>query len=155
MRIDKSIRDIDSDFETWWAHYPLKKAKGQAERAFTTARRNVDLDTLTAAVQAYSKTVNGLDPKFIAYGSTWLNGKRWLDEDIAPATATGIEDWLRDCWTNHNTIAITDRCGLEFYNPDIPEDVADVKAFTLQARRDWIKTNHDEIVARILKREAP
>ena len=149
-----SQSDIDIEFEAWWKHYPRKIAKGQAEKAFRTARKIADLETLIAAVLAYSKSVAYKDATFIAYGSTWLNGKRWLDEDITPATESTINDWLRECWNTSDVRAVEARCGLVFPAPDIPETVTDAPAFMTQARREWIKNNHDEIVRRILGREA-
>lgn len=149
-----SQSDIDIEFEAWWKHYPRKIAKGQAEKAFRTARKIADLETLIAAVLAYSKSVADKDATFIAYGSTWLNGKRWLDEDITPATESTINDWLRECWNTSDVRAVEARCGLVFPAPDIPETVTDAPAFMTQARREWIKNNHDEIVRRILGREA-
>ncbi|MFC9768913.1 hypothetical protein [Rhodococcus jostii] len=144
----------DAEFETWWKLYPLKKAKGQAEKAFRAAIKHTDHETLLAAVAAYAKSVEGKDPQFIAYGSTWLNGKRWLDEDLRPVSAEAINDWLRTCWDAHDTTSIENRSGLTFRPPDIPADIDDVRAFTLAARRDWITDNRDDIIRRIMAREA-
>ena len=33
-----------------------------------------------AAVERYTAEVRDIDPKFILYPATWLNGKRWEDE---------------------------------------------------------------------------
>lgn len=73
-------------FDEWWSHYPKKADKGAARRAFKTALKKADLDTLTAAADLYAKTAN---PQFYKNPSTWLNAESWANE--APA-ATGTED---------------------------------------------------------------
>lgn len=77
---------IDAEFADWWEIYPRKVAKGQAERAYRTARKNgasqADLlEGLAAANRAWTlaKTENAYKP----YPATWLNGKRWLDDPAA------------------------------------------------------------------------
>jgi len=79
---------IDAEFADWWAAYPRKVAKGQAERAYRTARKNgaSQADLLEgirahAAAWARRKTETQYKP----YPATWLNGKRWLDDPEAIA----------------------------------------------------------------------
>ena len=85
----------DSQFSDWWAHYPLKKSKGQAEKAYRTARKIVDQETLIAATISYAKLMADKDRQYIAYPATWLNGKKWEDEDIAPADPDSVRTWLK------------------------------------------------------------
>ncbi|MFC9769558.1 hypothetical protein [Rhodococcus jostii] len=154
----RPIRDMriasDDAFEAWWKSYPRKKDRGHAEKAFRKAIKLTDIDTLIAATTAYARSVADKDPEYIAYGATWLNGKRWTDEDLEPVTDRAINDWLRKCWESHDTKAIEDRSGLVFQAPDIPADIDDVREFTLAARRDWITDNRDDIIRRIMAREA-
>lgn len=79
---------IDAEFADWWAAYPRKVAKGQAERAYRTARKNGASQTdllegirAHAAAWARRKTETQYQP----YPATWLNGKRWLDDPEAIA----------------------------------------------------------------------
>lgn len=67
-------------FADFWRAYPRKVGKGAAERAWTKALRHADAEAIIAAVHAARWPD---DPEFIPHASTWLNGKRWLDE--APA----------------------------------------------------------------------
>lgn len=76
------------------------------------------------------------------------------DGTSLPATAANVEDWLRECWQGYDTKAIEARSGLTFQAPDLPADVTDVRAFNLQARRDWITTHREEITQRIMTKEA-
>lgn len=74
------------EFEEWYRHYPHKVGRGQAERAFATARKIASLQDLIDGLQRYVAT------KPAAYAwrnpATWLNGKGWLDvpapEPISP-----------------------------------------------------------------------
>lgn len=71
-----------------------------------------------------------------------------------PASAGGVEDWLRGCWQEFNTKAVADRSGLAFQPPDPPDDVDNIREFNFQARRTWINDNRDEIIRRVLAKEA-
>lgn len=80
---------IDAEFADWWEAYPRKIAKGQAERAYRTARKNgvsqADLlEGLAAANRAW--TAARTEKQFKPYPATWLNGKRWLDDMSAVGT---------------------------------------------------------------------
>lgn len=81
---------FDAEFEIWWKSVPRKIGKGQALRAWRTARRGgVSVDTLTdgmeraAAFWAAERTA----PQYVPHPSTWLNGKRWED-DLLASTAS-------------------------------------------------------------------
>ncbi|MFI8660124.1 hypothetical protein ACIGKR_09045 [Rhodococcus qingshengii] len=72
-----------------------------------------------------------------------------------PATPSGVDEWLRACWTKFDTQSIEARSGLTFDPPDIPADVTDAREFNLTARRQWIADHKQEITTRILAKEAP
>lgn len=72
-------------FETFWAAYPRKTAKGEARKAWA----KLDpvgglLDTIMAAVEAQKNSRQWLDKggRFIPHASTWLNQARWEDEVV-------------------------------------------------------------------------
>jgi len=73
-------RASDPEFEEWYRHYPHKVGRGQAERAFATARKIASLQDLIDGLHRYVAT----KPAVYAWRNpaTWLNGKGWLD---APA----------------------------------------------------------------------
>lgn len=70
-----------------------------------------------------------------------------------PATKGSLKDWLRDCWKNADTRDIEQRSGLTYRQPDPPAGV-DIREFYRQARKQWIEDHHDEIISRIMAREA-
>lgn len=65
-------------FAEFWAAYPRKVGRGQAERAFRTATKGTEAGTIIAALSAYPFDLSR--PQFIPHASTWLNGQRWLDQ---------------------------------------------------------------------------
>lgn len=70
-------------FEKIWIHYPLKKGKENAFKAYQKALKEgtQDKDILNG-IQRYKKEIQkrGTKKEYIAYASTWFNQKRWLDE---------------------------------------------------------------------------
>jgi hypothetical protein len=72
-----SIAQIDADFDEWYAAYPHKVAKGQAIKAYRTARKITDRQTLLDGLASY-KLNKPPDVKY-CNPATWLNGQRWLD----------------------------------------------------------------------------
>ncbi len=69
---------IQDEFDAFWKVYPRRQSKGDAEKAFTAARKLVDLEPLLAALE--KRKPLWVDPKFIPLPATWLRGKGWLDE---------------------------------------------------------------------------
>lgn len=89
----------EEDFAVFWSACPRKVGKGQARRAYKTARAKASAPDLLVAMQRFAEATVNADPKFVAHPATWLNGERWLDE--APAESGPLEvdgntwdDWL-------------------------------------------------------------
>ena len=73
----------ESAFDEFWALYPKKKSKGQAEKAFTKLSPSPDLFTkILNAIEAAKLTEQWQKDggQFIPYPATWLNAKGWEDE---------------------------------------------------------------------------
>jgi uncharacterized protein YdaU (DUF1376 family) len=85
--ISKKDKITDSGFEEFWGAYPLKKSRGQAERAYQSARKATDAATLLAGAKRYAADPSR-KPEFTKHAATWLNGKCWLDE-TAPQSTLG------------------------------------------------------------------
>lgn len=107
---DDAKPDPDADFDDWWQHYPKKVGKGQARKAYRSARKKVDHDTLVAAVKAQEPKLMAKGAEFCPHPSTWLNGERWEDQttttapeqprlplasqlEVAPSGMTDAESW--------------------------------------------------------------
>ena len=68
-------KDATPVFDEWYEHYPKKAGRGQAVKAFKTAIKKTDLETMIAATLVYAKSVEGKEKRFIKNPSTWLNGE--------------------------------------------------------------------------------
>jgi uncharacterized protein YdaU (DUF1376 family) len=71
-----------SRFEEFWAIYPRKVSRAAAKKAFDKLAPNDELlVVMLKAVGTQAKSEQwAKDPQFIPYPATWLNGKRWEDE---------------------------------------------------------------------------
>lgn len=89
LRSDVSIKpDFDSEFEQqFWPIYPRRVGRGQALKAFRSARKQTELETILAGVRRYAEQRRGENPEFTRHASTWLNGQSWLDEADPKFTA--------------------------------------------------------------------
>lgn len=74
---------IDRDFDEWYDLYPLKKSKGQAIKAYRTARKKVDAATILNGLRQQLPELTSREPSKRPYPATWLNGERWADEDAS------------------------------------------------------------------------
>ncbi|MGK8640432.1 DUF1376 domain-containing protein [Brucella anthropi] len=89
LRSDVSIKpDFDSEFEQqFWPIYPRRVGRGQALKAFRSARKQAELETILAGVRRYAEQRRGENPEYTRHASTWLNGQSWLDEADQKFTA--------------------------------------------------------------------
>lgn len=76
-------------FAAFWSAYPRKTAKGAARKAYVSALRKTNAETLLAAVGCYPFD---RDPKFVPHAATWLNDERWTDDAVAPPTGPDPPD---------------------------------------------------------------
>lgn len=75
----------EDEFAAWYDAYPRHEGKGQARKAYATARKKASPETLLAGARAASVRYATSDRQFVPLPATWLNGERWLDEtQIAP-----------------------------------------------------------------------
>jgi hypothetical protein len=82
-------------FAVFWAAYPRKVAKQEAEKSWFKIRPDPDLlARILSALDAAKKTKQWQDGQFIPYPSTWLNQGRWTDELEAAASSFNREEIL-------------------------------------------------------------
>jgi len=79
-----SAEKITDEFEIWYDAYPRHVGRGAAHKAYRTARKKADAETLLAGAKAAANKFAGTDQQFIPYPATWLNGEHWLNEDLQP-----------------------------------------------------------------------
>ncbi len=72
-------------FDRFWSAYPKKRNRGTAERAFKRlAPDDALLETLLAAIARQNRSDAWLADggKFIPHPGSWLNGRRWEDQEV-------------------------------------------------------------------------
>lgn len=94
--ITKSI-SFDLEFEEFWAAYPKRpnNPKAVAKTKYVKARsKNVSHETIVNAVRKYAAMRKGEDPKYTAMAVTWLNQRRWEDDEMeqSPPETAAIND---------------------------------------------------------------
>ena len=68
-------------FNAFYAHYPLKKSKAPARKAFMKLNPDAELyQKIMDAVTAQKGSRQWQDKQYIPHPSTWLNQERWEDE---------------------------------------------------------------------------
>jgi len=67
-------------FDRFWKAYPKKEAKGEAEKAFAKACKQADPEKIIAALARFRWPE---DRQFIPHPASWLNARRWEDEQQA------------------------------------------------------------------------
>lgn len=77
---ERGATDVGAEFNRWYLAYPRKRGKGQALRAYKTARKKVSAEVLMASMQQQIPDLTRRGIEYAPYPATWLNGERWLDE---------------------------------------------------------------------------
>ena len=92
-------KQLDADWSAWWAAYPRKRGKGQALRAYRTARKKATAEELLTAISQQSKSLTARGAEYCPYPATWLNGERWTDQpdptSRAPAKVSAREEMFQ------------------------------------------------------------
>lgn len=73
----------EREFEIWYSAYPRHVGKGQARKAYRTARKKTDDVTLLASANTAKEKFAHTEDRFIPHPATWLSGERWSDEKTA------------------------------------------------------------------------
>lgn len=74
-------------FEDFWKAYPKKRAKPIAERAWRKIRPNQELaEEILGSIEKFKRSKDWLKDggEFIPYPATFLNQRRWEDEEDEP-----------------------------------------------------------------------
>ncbi len=79
----KGVRVYDEKFDEVWEHYPRKKSKAYALKAYTARRREgISHDDLLTATKNYAAYVKSrhTDPEYVLWGATFFGpNERWKD----------------------------------------------------------------------------
>ena len=85
----------EDPFDRFWAAYPRKQDKQKARRAWRKLKPDPALCRVMWEAlerQKQSKAWRKEDGAYIPYPSSWLNGRRWEDEEPGPPGPAGEEE---------------------------------------------------------------
>ncbi len=80
---------ITPDFKDWYAKYPKKMARKDAEKAW---KRLDDQEKLEAMMDDLDARYGHIDKQFIPYPATYIRGARWEDELVEVAQTPDIDE---------------------------------------------------------------
>lgn len=81
-------------FAEFYAAYPRKVGRGEAEKAWRKAVKHAAPQAIINAAKRYAASRHGQDSKFTPYPATWLNQKRWEDEpEVHLKVVGGHQSW--------------------------------------------------------------
>ena len=90
--------EVNANFEQFWAAYPKKKSKATALKAFQKIR-DVPLETMLAALEVQKRSRDWLKGggQYIPYPATWLNQRRFEDEEAISVSTRGLPPEYYEC----------------------------------------------------------
>lgn len=72
--------EVPKGFEEWYAIYPRKVQRKDAEDAFRhLMKTGVDINALMDATSMYATSVLALEPQYVKFPATFLRNERWRD----------------------------------------------------------------------------
>jgi hypothetical protein len=71
---------VRGQFDIFWSVYPVRLAKGAAEKAWKAAIKKHMPDKIIESARIFAAQQFGKDQQYIAHPATWLNQERWNDE---------------------------------------------------------------------------
>jgi len=72
--------DALTRFPEFWASYPRRDDRAKAEKVWSSLGCDKIADAVIAGAGRYASEKVGSEKKYIALPTSWLNGKRWMDE---------------------------------------------------------------------------
>jgi hypothetical protein len=81
LTVNEPSKEPNAHFEEFWSLYPRKAGKPKAESSFRSLTKK-DQQAAIAKLPSYSFSD---DKQYIPYPATWLNQRRWEDEDAEKA----------------------------------------------------------------------
>lgn len=77
-----NIKQYIDHFNKFWNDYPKKVAKANAEKSFKKLKINDEsLTKMLSALAIQKQSKQWQDKQYIPHASTWLNQRRWEDEE--------------------------------------------------------------------------
>ena len=88
---DRQKKQGDPEFDQFWNIYPHKTAKKRALKAWQTALKETDAQTIIRAAEEFARASKGKELQYIKHPATWLNDGSWEDVPVKPRDPYGKE----------------------------------------------------------------
>ena len=75
------------DFTIFWSHYPRKRNRAEAFKAYKAARKKAKPDAILDALRRQLPELRANEEQYRPHAATWLRGERWENE---PATVHSL-----------------------------------------------------------------
>lgn len=75
-------------FDDFWAVYPRRVAKLDAQKAFAKALKIAPAEDIIAGARRYA--AGAREPQFTKHPATWLRSGCWMDEEMTPTPTNGV-----------------------------------------------------------------
>jgi hypothetical protein len=87
-------KEIDAEFDAWFAQYPKADGPDAARTRYRSIRRSsrATAAELLQGAMRYSQEKSGTDPTYIKTAKNWLNDGDWKNPPRAPHTGAGNHD---------------------------------------------------------------
>ena len=80
LGIEPDIYSAEHSFGMFWAIYPRKIGKAQAQKVWTRITKKVPAETILDGLRSQLPILKAKETQYIPHASTWLNQERWNDK---------------------------------------------------------------------------
>jgi hypothetical protein len=119
---------LAEDFTLFWSHYPRKRNRAEAFKAYRAARRKASAATILDSLRRQLPELQAEQERYQPHGATWLRGERWENQ----ATVTTLPTREGNGWE------VSPFLSLPAPDPEIADDPARYQQW-LGEQRERIK----------------
>lgn len=147
--------DTDNDFTEFWKHYPRKRQKVDAQKAWKQLRaKHIPAERIIAGSRGYAAHCKqrNVDEQFVKYPGAWLRAGGFDDYQPEPDPVIDRDptEYLRELWHEANAQAVAVILRIPFIDrPQPPSDPTPRDKWLRDSRRSWI-TDHSEAALQAL-----
>lgn len=81
---EEKERALQENFDLFWAMYPRKESKPEAQRAFAKINPDIRLlQDMLDSIDKWKQSSQWQERQYIPYPATWLHNRKWEDEPPA------------------------------------------------------------------------
>lgn len=156
VRKTRELSDLSAPdtFESWYAEYPRKVARGAARTAYAVALKKTGVEVLLESVKRYAKACEAKEPQYIAHPATWLNQERWRDGKVTDRPTVTIERPASAAIWNGNgekLAALIGEAAFQAWFGDASLQLVPSPKISVESefKRDWIARNFPTALRRV------